>query len=289
MYLKIGSVQLGGFNGSLIIENFQFGATDLRTNYVDRPNGDGQLVGKDRLGSSTISIDIATNKSNLSEAIAEANKLEREWKKSSTRLTSNVPVALSYSLDEVHWYKVYGRPGAFTGLTPDVLAMKGVGRITADFIVTDHRHYSNSESSTTLTFVPEKRGGLISPLVSPLTSSGSSGESSRFVVNEGDQPAPIKVKFYGPISQPRLKNSKGQEFGLRTTIANGDWIEIDARLGTVTKRNGSQVPGLLTTRTRLSSLVLPAGQTEWFFSGSDPTATAKVEISWSDAYTGLQA
>lgn len=289
MFLKIGNVQLGGPTGSLIIENFQFGATELRTNYVDRPNGEGQLVGKDWLGSSTISIDIATNTSNLAEAMTEANKLEREWKKSSTRLTSNVPVALSYSMDGQTWFKVYGRPGAFTGLTPDVLARLGVGRITADFTVTDPNHYSGSENSTTLTFVPKVRGGLISPLVSPLTSSGSSGESARFIKNDGDLPSPMKVKFFGPISQPRLRNSKGQEFGLRTTIAAGDYIEIDARLGTVKKRNGSSVAGLLTTRTRLSTLTLPAGQSEWFFSGSDSTATSKVEIKWSDSYTGLQA
>lgn len=289
MFLKIGNVQLGGPNGSLIIENFQFGSTELRTNYVDRPNGEGQLVGKDWLGSSTISIDIATNKGNLTEAMAEANKLERVWKQSSTRLKSNVPVALSYSMDGVKWFRVYGRPGAFTGLTPDVLARLGVGRITADFIVTDPNHYSGSENSTVLTYVPKTRGGLISPLVSPLTSSGSSGESARFVTNDGDLPSPMTVRFTGPISQPRLRNSKGQEFGLRTTIAAGDYIEIDARLGTVKKKNGSSVPGLLTTRTRLSTLNLPAGQSEWFLSGSDSTGLSKVEIKWSDSYTGLQA
>lgn len=289
MYLKIGNVQLGGPTGSLIIENFQFGSTELRTKYVDRPNGSGQLVGKDWLGSSTISIDIATNKSNLTEAIAEANNLEREWKKASTRLTSNVPVALSYSMDGQKWFKVYGRPGAFTGITPDVLARLGVARITADFVVTDPNHYSGSEHANTLTYVPEKRGGLVAPLISPLTSSGSSGESARFVDNEGDLPSPIVARFYGPISQPRLRNSKNQEFGLRTSIAAGDWVEIDSRLGTVKKKNGSSVAGLLTTRTRLSTLTLPAGQSEWFFSGSDSTATSKVEIRWSDAYTGLQA
>lgn len=247
------------------------------------------MVGKDWLGSSTISIDIATNKGNLTEAIAEANKLEKEWKKSSTRLTSNVPVALSYSMDGVKWFRVYGRPGAFTGLTPDVLARQGVGRITADFTVTDPNHYSGSENSTTLTYVPETRGGLTSPLVSPLTSSGSSGESARFITNDGDRPSPMKVRFTGPVSQPRLRNSKGQEFGLRTSITAGDWIEIDARLGTVKRRNGASVAGLLTTRTRLSTLTLPAGESEWFFSGSDSTATSKVDIKWSDAYTGLQA
>lgn len=289
MYLKIGSVQLGGPTGSLIIENFQLGATELRTNYVDRPNGNGQMVGKDWLGSSTISIDIATNKSNLTEAMTEANKLEREWKKASTRLTSNVPVALSYSMDGQTWFKVYGRPGAFTGLTPDVLSRLGVGRITADFIVTDPNHYGGSENSTTLTFVPKVRGGLMAPLVSPLTSSGSAGESARFIANDGDLPTPMTVRFTGPISQPRLRNSKGQEFGLRTNIAAGDYIEIDARLGTVKKKNGASVAGLLTTRTRLSTLTLPAGQSEWFFSGSDSTATSKVEIKWSDSYTGLQA
>lgn len=288
MFLKIGNVQMGGFNGNLLITDFQFGSTELRTNYVDKPNGEGQLVGQDWLGSSTISIDIATNKHNLKEAITEANKLEREWKKASTRHTSNVPVALSYSLDEVNWYKVYGRPGAFTGLTPNVHATMGVGRITADFTVTDPNHYGAVENLNLLTFVPEIRGGLISPLVSPLTSSGSSGESSRFVTNEGDLPTPMKVRFHGPISQPRLRNSKNQEFGLRTSIAAGDWVEIDARLGTVKKRNGSSVAGLLTTRTRLSSLTLPPGQSEWFFSGSDSTATSKVEIMWNDSYTGLQ-
>lgn len=288
MYIKIGNVQAGGYDSPLIIENFDAPSTTLRTDYTDRPNADGVMVGRDWLGSSTWGFDLATNRSNLQDAMSEVNALERVWKDSKSRLASGVALPLSYSLDGSRWFRVYGRCGQFTGSSPSVLARLGVARVTADFVQTRTEHFSEAEHLETITYVPPVQAGLTAPLVAPLTSVGTGAERAGFVINNGDLPTPLKIKFFGPIQNPVLRSAAGWEVGIRSTIGAGDWVEIDPLMGTVKKRNGSAVAGLLTTRTRLSTVNLPVGQSELFLSGVDLTNTSKVEVRWRDAYTGLQ-
>lgn len=290
MYIKIGSVQAGGRNDEpLNIENFTAPTTDLRENLVDRPNGDGSMIGKTYLGNSSWGFDITTNMSNLQEAVAEANKLEREWKKEFSRLTSNRPQALLYSLTGERWFKVWGRCGKFTGITPDVLATKGVGKITADFTQTHIPHYSATDSSATINFVAPISGGITSPITAPITTSGSGGESARFVDNDGDLPTELKITFHGPISNPALRSGQGWEVSYRGSISEGDYVTIDPLMGTVKAKNGSSRAGNLGTKVRLSKVKLPPGQSELFLQGSDSTALSKVVVTWNSAYTGLQA
>ena len=289
MYIKFGTVEAGGFDSPLLIEGFTPPSHDLRTNYVDAPNRDGQMVGKTYLGSATMGFDLVTNTSNLKEAYALANQLEREWTSAKMRTNSNVPVALSYSMDGSSWYRVYGRPDKFTGFSPDVLANQGVGRLTVDFTVTRIEHFSNTESKTTIPFVAPITGGITSPITAPITTGGSGGESARFVNNEGDLPSPLRVRFIGPISNPVLRSGQGWEVSYRGTIPQGDYVTIDPLLGTVRAKNGSSRAGNLGTKVRLSKVTLPPGQSELFLIGADSTALSKVEVSWRSAYTGLQA
>ena len=288
MYIKIGNVQAGGPDSPLIIESFEAPSTELRTNYVDRPNGDGKFVGRDWLGSTTWGFDFATNKSNLREALTEANRLERVWKDSKSRLASGVAIPLSYSLDGSNWFRVYGRCGQFTGTNANVHARLGVAKVTADFEQTRIEHFSDSEKLETITYVAPVQGGLTAPLIAPLTTVGTGAERAGFVTNTGDLPTPLKIRFYGPIQNPVLRSAAGWEVGLRTSIGAGDWIEIDPLNTTVKKRNGSSVAGLLTTRTRLSTVNLPVGKSELFLSGVDLSNSSKVEVRWRDAFTGLQ-
>lgn len=288
MYIKFGSVEAGGFDNPLLIEGFTPPSPDLRTNYIDRPNADGQLVGKTFLGSATMGFDLVTNTKNLKEAYALANQLERDWTSTKMRVDSNVSVPLSYSLDGSKWYRVYGRPGKFTGFAPDVLATQGVGRITVDFTVTRFEHFSEIGQVETITYLPPIQGGLVAPLTAPITTVGTGVERSGFVTNKGDLQSPLEIRFFGPISNPSLRSSSGWEVSYRGTIPVGDFVTINPLQGTVKQRNGSSVAGNLGTKVRLSRVNLPVGKSELFLKGTDTTGTSKVELRWRDAHTGVQ-
>lgn len=291
MKIKLGNVEAGGNTGKLIITAFTPGSTDVRTNYVDRPNGDGQMVGTDYLGASTWAFDIATNTKTLKEAATEVASFEGEWKKPSTRLTSNVPVALKYTHGG-SWYKVYGRPGKFTGFTPNVHATLGVGLITCDFTQTNPLHFADVENKEILNIIPATTGGFKAPLIAPLTTRKSSAERAGFVDNLGNAATPLKIKFIGPAKNPKIRSAKGWEIGYVGTLAYDQHVIIDPLMGTVLLytgvSSGVNVAGRLTVRTRLSAVTLPVGRSEFFFSGEDVTGTAKAELMWNNAYTSMQ-
>jgi len=288
MYIKLSTIEAGGNTNPILIENFPAPSTELRTNYVDAPNRDGQLVGRDFLGSSTWGFDFVTNKSNLQEAFSEIGKLEHVWKDSKNRLNSNVAIPLRYSLDGTNWFRIYGRCGQFTGSTPDVLATLGVARATADFVQTRVEHFSDTEHLNTITYVPPVQGGLTAPLTSPLTSSGTGEERGGFVTNGGNVPTPLSIRFYGPISNPVLRSEAGWEVSYRGSIATGDYVDINPLMGTVKRKNGSSVAGNLGTKVRLSKVNLPVGQSTLYLSGTDSTGLSKVELRWRDAWSSMQ-
>ncbi|MFF5793675.1 hypothetical protein ACFY5D_16640 [Paeniglutamicibacter sp. NPDC012692] len=290
MKIKIGNVEAGGNTGKLIITEYAPGATDVRTNYVDRPNGDGQMVGNDWLGSSTWAFDISTNTKNLKEAADAVASLEGEWKKPGTRLTPNVPVPLSYSNDDgTSWYRIYGRPGKFTGMAPNVLATLGVGKVNADFVQTIPLHFEDTEQVETMAIVPPVQGGLMAPLMEPLTTIGTGLERAGFVENTGNAPTPMTIVFHGPIQNPKIRSAKGWEVGYRGTIAAGDYVTINPLLGTVKTKNGTNVAGMLTVKTRLSAVTLPVGKSEMFYTGTDTTNTATAQLKWRNAFISMQA
>lgn len=292
MKIKLNGIEAGGNTGKLIITDYSPGSSELRTNYTDRPNGDGVMVGADYLGKSTWGFDISTNTKNLKEAMEAVASFGSAWQKSSTRMASNVPVPMSYTLDGVTWYRVYGRCGAYTGASPDVLASLGVGKITADFVQTRIEHFADDEQKETLTFVPATTGGLRTPLVAPLTTRKSSGERAGFVTNAGDLPTPMKITFHGPIKDPLIRSATGWSTGYLGTIAGDQRVVIDPLLGTVKLYTGSNsgvnVAGRLTVKTRLSAITLPVGKSEFFFSGNSETGLAKAELAWRDAYGSMR-
>ncbi|MGQ3385299.1 hypothetical protein [Glutamicibacter sp. TV12E] len=288
MFIKIGSIEAGGNTNPILIENLSAPSTELRTEYVDAPNRDGQLVGRDFLGSSTWGFDFVSNKSNLQESFSEIGKLEHVWKDSKNRLSSNVAFPLRYSLDGTNWYRVYGRCGKFTGSTPDVLATLGVARATADFVQTRVEHFSDIENLNTITYIPPVQGGLKAPLVSPLTTTGRGVERGGFVDNEGNVATPLSIRFVGPISNPVLRSETGWEVSYRGSIAAGDYVDINPLMGTVKRKNGSSVAGNLGTKVRLSKVNLPVGRSNLYLSGNDSTGLSKVELRWRNAWTSAQ-
>lgn len=288
MMFRLGDVEFGGRFGDLVVEDFQPGEAELVTNDNARPQRDGVLVGRDFLGAANWAFDVATNMGDVEGARAAAGALARVWLSEATRQTPNVTVPLSYQLEEGGpWRRVYGRPGKYAGPTADVLMRQGVGRINADFRVTDPLHYADTETKVELQIVPATAGGIVAPIVAPVSTLATSGVRAGFVNNGGDAPTPLRVTFYGPVTDPWVRAAAGWEIGLEGSIAYDRSVTVDARAGTVTRNGGAPVNGMLTRKTRLSAARLPVGESELTFGGKDATGTARVRLAWSDAHLGI--
>lgn len=286
MIFRYRGVEFGGQFGDLIVQDFQPGPFDLRSNDTDRPQGDGVMSGRDLFGGSTWAFDIATNMRDLTGALSVAASLEQAWKDRAVRLKPNLKVPLSYEIDG-KWRRVYGRPGRFAGPRGDVRAKRGVGLITADFRVMDYRYFDEDEQHVRLDIVPASTGGLMAPLIAPLTSVASGAARAGFVTNYGSEPTPIRATFNGPVMDPWVRAAAGWEIGLTGTLAYDESVTIDAMTGTVRRSDGAPVAGMLTRATKLDAVELPVGQSELSFGGVDLTGTASVDLYWRNASVSI--
>ncbi len=286
MRVKIGGLTLGHVADGVAISEFdRVGAVIAARQQV--PFSDVTYAGADWLGSELWTFTLIVKQEGLPAAVAASNALESVWRDPANR-APGVLVALDYDPDhgERGWRRVYGRCGRFAGVTPDVLAAVGAGRILAEFEVLDPRKYSTLLRSQTVGLVAESTGGIIFGLVFPMTTTISGGARSRFVEVGGDAPTPLAVTFHGPLVDPEIEIG-GQVVGIEGAVAADLPITVDARTQTVTRGDGVAVPGRVTRRSRLDALEVAPGVHEVVFSGVAPTGTGYVEISWRDATWGL--
>src|SRR5699024_968450 len=134
--------------------------------------------------------------------------------------------------------------------------------------------------------VPESTGGIIFPLVFPMTTTITGGIRAGFVSNEGTAPAPIAVTFYGPVSNPRVYGD-GWEIGVTGNLAYDQSVTVDALSLSVTNEAGAFVGGRLTRATRLKDAALAPGQSEVKYTGGDATGTSRAVVSWRHAHWSI--
>lgn len=286
MKFRLGGVEFSGesLSEELMVRDFDPGGADLRTNDSDRPNGDGVIPGRTFSGSTTWGWEITAHGNGVDGVLATNAKLAAAWKPKQFLIPA-ATVPLSYKFGS-RWRRVYGRPGRYAPPKPDFIAANGIGHIACDFQITDPLYYSDVESSVVLTIVPASTGGLVAPLVAPLSTVRSSAPRVGLISNLGDSSTPLRVVFKGPIVDPYVRAAAGWEIRLTGSIAYDQSVTVDARAGTVTK-NGSPVAGILSRSTRLSAARLPAGKSELTFGGTDLTGTATATVYWRDAYTSI--
>lgn len=289
MLLRFNNITIGGLHRPLILEQLDAPSTDLRSEYTDRLNQDGSTVGRDYLGNTSWQFTVSSNTEDLSSALSVLSDLESAWKDPKTRL-STAPTRLYYSLDEgTTWSYVLGKPGKVVSATTNSLAHQGVSKLQLEFIQTVSQHFDAQEKLVSITAVQPSVSGIESPIVTPITTLSSGTPRSGAAVNTGNEPSPMKVRFFGPSTNPRVFNDKGQEIGLTLSIASDDYVTIDAQAQTVTRKNGVSVAGSLSRKTRFSQVSVPSGSSTWSYSATDPTATSRVELSWNNAYTAIHA
>ncbi|MGC0270814.1 hypothetical protein ACPROK_14735 [Glutamicibacter soli] len=274
-----------GTDTALVNTSFNSGTSSLRIGDAERSQRDGVVPGRDFLGGKTWGISLTTDAVDLASAISLESALASRWHDPKHRLTPLTMSPLSYELDG-RWRRVYGRPDRFSGSNGDIRAQQGGARIDCDFRLMDSRHFDESETVLTLPIVPASTGGLMAPLVGPLSTVRSSAPRAGYVDNKGTAATPLKAVFKGPITDPYVRAAAGWEIALKGTLLPGQSVTVDSFAGTVL-RGSAPVGGMLTRKTRLSSAVLPVGISDLTFGGVDPTGTALVELRWRNAYYSI--
>lgn len=286
MIFEIGGVTAygGEEDEPLVIVDFDPGDFELKQQFTQLPWQDGVVPGSDLLGEAVWGWELAARGADLAEVLAAHAKLKRVWRDPSRKVTGEV-VPLRYYLAG-RWRRVYGRPGHIETPKPNYLAIGGYGRFGAEFHVTRSAHYDDMEQSVLIPIVPASTGGLMAPLVAPLSTARSGAPRAGLLANAGDTETPVTIRFTGPIGWPLIKASTGWEIGISAVLAYDDVVVVDPIAGTVTK-NGVPAPQLLSPRSRVKGALLQPGITEVTFTGTDATGTAAAVLSWRNAYTSI--
>ena len=285
-----GIVMSASRNDDLLVTELEMPTTEIRENSTFRFGSDGAASGPEWLGEAFWTWTVTTNVRSLPVAMALSGQLEAAWKDPAVR-SSHSHVPLEYSHDNgATWYRVYGRPGRFTPLTPDYRAMSGVGAMVLEFVQRDPLHYASEESFTRIGVNQASTGTAWRfPLRFPLSGVASGEPRAGLIVNRGDRPAPVRAVFKGPGSNFRLWG-EGFEAGYKGALAHDQTLTLDGVERTSIRRTGgSRVRHVTPTRkTRLTQLHLPPGTSNLWFETTDPTGVSHVDIYWRAAYTSMQ-
>lgn len=168
-------------------------------------------------------------------------------------------------------YIVRGRP-----LRPEVVTTEfGTGSGLVQFETCDPLLYASTTNSVTVS-VAASSGGMVTPMATPMvtTGSGSSGDAS--VMNDGTAPAPWEAVLFGPLTSPRLILN-GKTVLINGDIGAGSMAVVDSRTGSVL------VDGVPRPWVSVSSdwWEIPPGASTFSFRASAGTGTAS--LYWRDA------
>lgn len=251
---------------------------DVRSERYSTPRADGVQMGRDYIDGTTIPIDLVVDGRSEAEGRALAEALRIAWRADAVRTT---PMAVA-ELVAPSGLRAFGRPGRYTA---DPRFMH-VGRydVTADFATVDDLWYGD-EQSAEVELQPAAGGGLVAPLVAPLTTTGPTNRRREFQVG-GAMPTWAVVDIIGPIISPIFEIPGVLTFEFTGSLAAGEVATIDARTWSRSvKVNGANARGRLGRRsTPLTEALVPPGQHEIVLRGVSDTGTARARLRWADAH-----
>lgn len=287
MLVSLHGVTVGEPGHDLVLTAFDPSFGDVRTGDVEWPLRHGSRPGVDFLEAGTISMTLRSGYGIRTRA--EADLVTREFMRAWRRDLSAAPGVLTPLLVQAGDTArlVYGRAGRVSPPVPDsVLMRQGLVEIICEFRVMDPVVYDLSQTGLTISVVPRSLGGIIAPVVTPVTTTMTSGVEYRMLDVPGDAPAPLRITFHGPATDPVVRLG-GVEIGIAGTLLYDEDIVVDGRSRTVELSTGAPAAHRLSRASRLDQLTVPPGTHEVAFSATDRTGTARVTVEASPAYYHL--
>lgn len=240
-----------------------------RTSRIERLGGGTVPVGADTPESIDMTFEVAILGVTAQNLVDLVDALVTAWAPSST--TDELTMALAATQRR--------RRGRSLGVDVDYEWIKAGSMANARcvFNATDPFWYGSTFSVSTVVGVIT--GGLVSPVVSPIVTTGSGTLGDAPVYNAGSAPAPWTATITGPVTTPRL-------------IMNGLTVQIDGDLpagaiATVDSRTRSVVvDGAMRPWVSYASTwwTIPPGASTFSFRAVAGTGSAT--LTWSDTYYG---
>lgn len=142
------------FGGTTPIKvlGWELGDPTVSTNDQQLPLEDGSVFGRDTKGGFPITLDLLVDRPNMADARAAWRALASRWSNDGNRRTPGTVQTLSMRLLGSDTVRVYGRPRKFSPGDTGFLPGGGLP-VTADFQTVDHKFYSETEHSKTLTLL----------------------------------------------------------------------------------------------------------------------------------------
>lgn len=287
---ELGGVLIGRGTDVQVRAIEGLGQPPVRSSDVEPPSEDGLWLGRDYYGGRTIRIDAA-----IRIISQPGSVLDRLAALQDTADTPAVRGAGGTTMDLR--LKLPGRPartvrGRLRKLEPDLTQMiHGFAPCDIEFQAADHLFYDDDAVGTTsIPLGLLSSGGLTFPLMFPFTIAGDPRAVGRpgYLEVAGTAPAWPVLRVAGPCANPTITHvATGHTLTVQTTLAAGEWVEIDTRPGwrTVLRENGGSAP--LAPRSRIDEFVLSPGLNEIQWTATDPTLTSTLAVTWWPTYKAL--
>jgi hypothetical protein len=288
----LGGVLIGAGTSVNVIETTGLGRPPVRDSDVDQPSMDGMFAGPDYWAGRQIQLDAAIkipgNPAACHDMVAQ---LQAATDAAGVRLVGGQGMTLRV--------KRPGRPVKqltvrARRLDPEYAqVIHGHVPLDMEFLAHDPTFYADTESTTELPLGWLTGGGFAAPVVAPIYVQDGTVAAERpgWVTNQGDADAWPIIRITGPCANVSIIHAAtGRTLALPTlNLATDRWIEIDTRPGyrTVTWDNGGNAAAYLSPGSRIDLFSLPPGQSEMRWTAFDNTNTARLRVTWRDAYIAL--
>lgn len=242
------------------------------------PRRDAVGFGEDFLDGQTITIEATAHAADEAAVRAIVDEAATVWRADELRRSPGALAELTAHSGRL----TYGRPRRFTPNDDD--APHGAIILTATFETADARWYG-PEREALLQYAPAPSGGMVTPLVTPLTTTAASYSASVAEVGGTVAASPI-VTVQGPITAPEVTLGPLTFSFPSLSLAWDEELVIDTRpwASTITK-NGASVAGALSPRSSwLSEARLEPGTHALGLRGISSSGTAYVAVRWRDAF-----
>ena len=288
----LGGVLMGAGTAIRFKEITGLGWPGTRDSDVDRPSADGVYPGPDYYTARTIEFDanirIPGNGPACEALLAQLQMVADD---PTIRLVGGATMALRVRRPGSVTRRAFGR---LRRCAPE-LAQASHGYIPVDmaFAATDTIWYDDVEQTVDIPLGWLSGGGFTAPVTAPIHVTAASGAAVRpgWVTNAGTRDTWPVLRINGPCSNVTITHvASGRVLALPTLVLTaGQWLEMDTRPGqlAVVRENGGNAETYLSTASRLDLFSLPPGQSEMRWTAVDPTNTARLTVTWRDAYTAL--
>ncbi|MEU1078522.1 MULTISPECIES: hypothetical protein [unclassified Streptomyces] len=290
--IDLNGVLMGAGTPINIIETSGLGMPAVRASDVEQPGRDGLWPAPDYYGGRQVQIDAAVKvPGDPAGCQAVLAQLLQAADDPAVRLVGGATMPLRMKRPGRPTKVLYGR--ARRGDPEYKQLVFGYVPIDIEFLATDATWYGDSDQVTEIPLGWLSGGGFTAPVQAPIhvSSGATAADRPGWVNNGGDGATWPVLRVTGPCSNVTITNATtGKSLALPTlTLASSEWVELDTHPGQVSvlRENGGNAETLLSAASRLDLFSLPAGRSELRWTASDPTNTARLHVTWRNAYTAL--